>query len=139
MSLTIQRLRRQLRHVGPARWQLIGGILAGVIYAATSGLGLPVLLSTTVPIFFGQEEDASPKVVAFAKSWFGDEYAGKLLILACIAVPVVFLVRGLSNFANRYLINYAGFVALENMRREVFVKLQNLPLAFYHQIGRAHV
>jgi len=132
-ALTLQRLKRQLRYLKPARWQFIGGLLSGLIYAVTSGAGLPLMAKIAVPIFFGRKEEASPQVVAWAKSWFGEQYIDQLLIVTCLGLPVVFLIRGLAAFANRYLINYAGFVVLENMRKEVFGRLQRLPLSFYHQ------
>lgn len=127
------RLQRQLRYLKPARWHFLGGLLAGILYSVSSGVGLPVIFKTTVPIFFGDEDAASPAVVAFAKSWFGEQYADKLLLLACIGLPLVFLVRGASSFINRYLINHTGFVVLEGMRKDVFARLQHLPLAFYHR------
>lgn len=132
-ALTLKRFKRQLRYLKPARWQFVGGVVAGLLYSITSGVGLPLMVKTTVPIFFGEEHKASPKVVAWAQHWFGDQYVDRLLLLACLGLPVIFLFRGLAAFANRYLINYAGFVVLENMRIEVFSRLQQLPLSFYHQ------
>ena len=38
-----------------------------------------------------------------------------------------------ATYDSNYLINYAGFVVLENMRKDVFARLQQLPLSFYHQ------
>jgi len=132
-SLTLKRFKRQFRYLRPARWHFLGGVLAGLLYSVTSGVGLPLMVKTTVPIFFGEEHKASPTVVAWAKKWFGEQYVDHLLLVVCLGLPVVFLIRGVAAFANRYLINYAGFVVLENMRREVFGRLQQLPLSFYHQ------
>lgn len=96
-------------------------------------MGLPLLVKTVVPIFFGKEEDASPWVVEHARHCFGDDYSEKLLLMASVGMPHVFLLRGVSNFTNRYLINHAGFVALEGLRKEVFKRLQHLPMSFYHR------
>jgi subfamily B ATP-binding cassette protein MsbA len=53
--------------------------------------------------------------------------------MACVALPLIFLVRGFSAFANRYLISEAGFRILEGLRQQVFERLQQLPLAFYQK------
>ena len=117
----------------PARWHLIGGFLAGLIYSISSGVGLPVLLKTVLPVFFGKEDEVSPRVVAAARWLFGQDYVGRMLVAMCLALPVVFLLRGVAGFANRYLVNQAGFILLENIRMAVFTRLQQLPLAFYQQ------
>jgi len=129
----IRRYFRHLHHLKAARWQFIGGLLAGAAYSISSGVGLPVMFKTMLPIFFGKEDEASPAVIAFAKRMFGEVYADKLLIVACLALPVIFLVRGLSAFANRYLISAAGFRILDGLRQQVFERLQELPLAFYQR------
>lgn len=127
------RLKR-LWHFGRAgRWRLAGGLFAGLVYSITSGVGLPMMFKTLLPIFFGKESEVSPRLVETAKAWFGPDYVNRLLIATCIALPVVFLVRGIAAFANRYLVNQAGFMMLENLRVAVFARLQELPLAFYQQ------
>lgn len=136
-AAAVGRLQRWWPLLRPTWPYLIGGLLAGMGFAALSGVGLPVMLKTVLPIFFGREQEASPWVVRTARSLFGREYEERLLMLACLGMPVVFLLRGLCAFLNRYWINRAGFVFLENLRRAVFEKLQTLPLAFYqrHRTG----
>lgn len=73
------------------------------------------------------------QVAKWARWLFGDDYQNKLLLVACLGLPLIFLIRGLSSFLNRYLINHAGFLVLEALRSEVFRRLQELPLAFYHR------
>ncbi|GIX50655.1 MAG: hypothetical protein KatS3mg132_849 [Limisphaera sp.] len=106
------RLRRWWPLLRPTWPYLIGGLLAGMGFAALSGVGLPVMLKTVLPIFFGREEEASPWVVRTARSLFGEQYQDRLLLLACLGMPGVFLLRGLCSFLNRYWINRAGFVFL---------------------------
>lgn len=131
------RLRRWWPLVRPAWPHLAAGLLAGVGFAALSGAGLPAMLKTVLPIFFGREQEASPWVVQTARTLFGEAYQERLLLLACLGMPVVFLLRGLCAFLNRYWINRAGFVFLEGLRRAAFERLQSLPLAFYqvHKTG----
>ncbi len=117
----------------PAAWQMAGGILAGVAFAALSGVGLPVMLKYVLPIFFGLEEKASPQVIEFGKRLFGEDYQDPLLLLSCLALPALFLLRGLASFANRYWINQAGYIFLERLRLAAFGRLQELPLAFFQR------
>lgn len=128
-----RRYRRLLPLLRPAVWPLVGGLLAGVAFAALSGAGLPAMVKTVLPIFFGREEEASPRVVAVARALFGEDYQGKLLLVACFGLPVIFLLRGVCAFFNRYLVNRAGFLFLEGLRQQVFARLQELPLSFYQQ------
>jgi subfamily B ATP-binding cassette protein MsbA len=177
-----QRYRRLLDYVKPARWHFAGGILAGLIFAAASGVGLPMMVYVVAPVIFDktgalatpaeagnptnavvvmasnrpvatatsaqpsvtpadatheapvdQTKAAQQKVAKFAKWLFGDDYRDKLLLSACLVLPLVFLVRGICAFLNRYLISHAGFLMLEALRTDVFRRLQQLPLAFYQR------
>lgn len=179
------RYGRLLKYMMPARWHFAGGVIAGLIYAAASGVGLPVMLYVVAPVIFGEtkapQEQIEPastnSLVAITKpqstnlsaasavatatnttlsqqepavaedqlksqqqtiakwaQWlFGDDYRDKLLLAACLALPLVFLVRGIASFLNRYWIAHAGFLMLEALRTDVFQRLQNLPLAFYQR------
>lgn len=55
----------------------------------------------------------------------------KILLFTCIWIPIVFLVRAVSGYANSYLVNFCGLKVLEGLRIDIFDKLQSLPLAFY--------
>lgn len=131
------RYRRHLPLLKPARWHLIGGLFAGAIFAASTGAGLPAVMKYLLPIFFDQQDQINPHVVSFARNWFGDDYVHGLLLVACIGLPVVFAIRGLAAIANRYWLNQAGFIVLENLRVQVYDRMLHLPLAFFqrHQAG----
>lgn len=129
----LARYKRHLHHLRPARWHLIGGLLAGGVFAVSTGAGLPAVMEYLLPIFFNQTDKINPKVVEFAQHWFGDAYADRLLLIACIGLPLMFVVRGISSILNRYWINEAGFIVLENLRLEVFDRLLHLPLAFFQR------
>ncbi len=135
-SLTA-RVRRLWPYLRPARWSFVGGILAGAVYGASTGAGIPAVIYKVIPVFFVGEDQAPDWVVAMGRFLFGDNYADHLLVAACVALPLIFVLRGLGAFASKYLINKAGFVVLENIRNAVFVRLQDLPLAFYqrHKAG----
>ena len=127
------RYRRHLHHLRPARWHLVGGLVSAAIFALSTGAGLPIAMKYLLPIFFHKEDKIDPVVLNFARRLFGEAYEDRLLLLACIGLPLVFVIRGAAAIANRYLINQAGFIALENIRLEVYDRLLHLPLAFYQR------
>lgn len=55
----------------------------------------------------------------------------QLMILAVGLLPLAFAVRGLSSFFNVYLINYTGLRVLEDIRCQLFTKIQNLDITFF--------
>ena len=128
----LRRYRRHFHHLRPARWHLIGGVLAGLVFAISTGAGLPAVMNYLLPIFFNEQEKIEPRVVEIAIWLFGQEnYVRSLLITACIGLPLVFLVRGVASFLNRYWVNQAGFVVLEGVRLQAYTRLLGLPLAFF--------
>jgi len=130
------RYRRLLVYLKPAKWHFLGGVLAGLLFAAISGFGLPMMLYAVAPVIFGEasaQSDQSRLVEEWSRWLFGDAYQERLLLAACLAMPAVFFIRGLSAFLNRYWLNHAGFRMLEALRSDVFHRLQELPLAFYHR------
>ena len=127
------RYRRHLHHLRPARWHLIGSLIAAAVFALTTGAGLPIAMKYLLPIFFHKQDKIDPAVVNIARRLFGESFEGSLLLLACIGLPLVFIIRGAAAIANRYWVNEAGFITLENIRLEVYDRLLELPLEFYQR------
>jgi ATP-binding cassette, subfamily B, bacterial MsbA len=57
------------------------------------------------------------------------------LWLIALYLPVIFIIRGLSGYFNSYLIQFCGTRVLEGIRTDYFLKLQQLPLAFFQRIS----
>ena len=129
----LRRYKRHWHHVKQARWHLAGGLLSGVVYAACTGAGLPAVMKYLLPIFFDKKDEINPQVVSFARALFGDSYLDGLMVVACVGLPLMFLIRGLASIANRYLVNQAGFIVLESLRLEAYARLLSLPLSFYQR------
>ena len=154
----LSRFRRLIPFAKPAKWYFIGGLLAGWMFAAATGIGMPLMFKVALPVIFGEpqkEVEIPPKVLemaskvhldgllqklvsslnveAMARRLFGDDYQNKLLLTACLLFPLIFLVRSIGAFLNRYWLNKMGFMALENLRVAAFNRLQQLPLAYYQQ------
>lgn len=127
----------------PVRWYLIGGIIAGLLFAVATGAGVPLATKTVFPLIFpsessraGGQEQANWLVEAIA-GMLGDVEREVIVIIACFWLPGMFFFRAVFGFLNGYLISYCGFRVLEVIRRDVFVKLQHLPISFFdrHQSG----
>jgi subfamily B ATP-binding cassette protein MsbA len=114
--MPLRRFKPYLRFLGPVRWQFIGGLLCGLVYAASSGFGLPLVIKYLVPLVTTD-----------------DPPAGWALLGILLCVPGVFLLRALGSFFNAYLIAYAGMYVLEQLRLQVFDRIQHLPLAFFQK------
>lgn len=111
----MRRFRPYLKYLRAVRGPLIGAIVAGLIYGAANGAGLPLMIQKIFPKIF-------------------DEHATTLttlqLILIALWLPTIFTVRGLAGFLNGYLIQFSGVRVLEALRIDYFRKLQVLPLSF---------
>lgn len=114
--MLLQRFKPYYRHLKPVRVQFGLGLLAGLLYAASSGFGLPLVIKYLVPLI--TQPDAP---------------TGWALVGILMIVPGVFLLRALGGFANAYLIAFTAMHVLEQLRRMVFDRLQSLPLAFFQR------
>ena len=101
-------LREQARTISAA-------VFYGILFGATSGLGVPVLIRYVFPPIFDHEAGELP--------WS---------IVAALAsgIPLIFLLRGFSGYLNAYYTQLSGVRILEAVRLRYFAKLQELPLSF---------
>ena len=76
------------------------GLLAGLIYAASSGFGLPYVTKHLVPLVTDPEKPES-----------------SILLGYLALVPIMFALRSLGSFINSYFIAYSGMYVLERIRR----------------------
>ncbi len=120
------------KHLRLVRWQFAFGVLAGLIYALASGVGMPLMIKVVLPVLFQEGEKGGHE---WYEEWMATQLGSitqqQLLIVTCLWIPLVFLIRSASNYANSYLIQYCGQRVLENIRLDLFIKLQHLPLSFF--------
>ncbi|HZZ19602.1 MAG TPA: ABC transporter ATP-binding protein, partial [Opitutaceae bacterium] len=114
----LDRFKPYLAYLRPVRSTLAMAILAGIVYGAANGAGLPWMVHYVFPKIFG------PKAVPLTV-W------GILGI--AMWLPIIFTVRGVAGYLNSYLIQVAGVKILEAIRLDYFRKLQVLPLSFLQQ------
>ncbi|MGA0898823.1 MAG: ABC transporter ATP-binding protein [Luteolibacter sp.] len=121
------------RHLLKVKWPFLLGVLAGFVYAVSSGAGLPMMLNTVIPILFEAEAEVtdSNAFTRFVQGLLGEVPREQLIFFTCLLIPLVMLLRSGAAFANAYLIQLSGHRVLEELRADMFSKLQSLPLAFY--------
>ncbi len=91
-------------------------MLAGIVFGVASGWGLPRILEKAVPEMLKGSELPLLEVIKVA-----------------LLIPLVFGIRGISEYVNGYLVNYCGFQVLERIQVLVFRRLQILPLSFFEK------
>ena len=114
--MPFKRFRPYFAHLKTVRIQFIIGLLSGVIAAAASGAGLPLVIEYIVPKVTGSDAPSGIKLLA-----------------TLAIIPGIFAFRAIGTFLNAYFMAYAGMHVLECLRLDVFKKLQSLPLAFFQR------
>lgn len=132
--LRMKRFRPYFKYFRPVRLQFIGGILAGLLYAVATGLGLPLATKIVFPVIFNElpEGEIHPYLQK-TQEFLGNLSADHLLLATCLWLPFVFLMRSIGGYFNAYLINYVGYRVVEGIRDSAFVRLQDLPVSFFQK------
>lgn len=119
------------KHLKAVRWQFILGILAGLLYAIATGAGMPLMVDVVFPVLFNEPGKSSDWYKIWLTEQLGTISPSHLLLITCLWIPGVFLFRAIAGYANAYLMQYVGQRILEDIRLELFTKLQFLPLSFF--------
>jgi subfamily B ATP-binding cassette protein MsbA len=119
------------QYLRTVRWQFGLGVFAGLVYAVASGLGMPLMVDVVFPVLFNSAGPAEQWYAVWIRQKLGDISQSQLLLITCLWIPLVFLVRAVASYSNAYLIQYAGQRVLEDIRTDLFIKLQSLPLSFF--------
>lgn len=119
------------RHLRLVKARFALGVLAGLLYAAASGAGLPLLIKAVFPILFNEADSTGSGAVMWIQQKLLLVPQEHLLLFSCIWIPFVFAIRGTAGYLNAYLIQYCGQRVLEEIRVGLFTQLQSLPLAFF--------
>lgn len=104
-------------------------LLTGVLAASASGLGVPMLIKYVFPVVFHTPGEEMPELLVLVPRLQQLE-PDTLLLLACAAMPFVFVLRGFAMWGNAVLVNVLGIRILETLRMAVFTRVQELPIAF---------
>jgi subfamily B ATP-binding cassette protein MsbA len=112
-----RRFRPYFRYLRSNRPTLIAAVFYGLLFGATNGAGIPVLIKYVFPVIFDQDP-ALPRMPLTD------------VILIAATVPVLFILRAVCSFLNSYYVQLTGVRILEAVRLDYFRKLQLLPLSF---------
>ena len=119
------------KYLRAVRWQFGLGVCAGLVYAIASGAGMPLMVEVVFPVLFKTAKSADQWYAVWMRKQLGDISQDQLLLVTCLWIPAVFLIRSIASYTNSYLIQYAGQRVLEDIRTDLFIKLQALPLSFF--------
>lgn len=127
------------KYLPPYRHFVVWGIFFGVLAAAASGFGLPVIVQKVCPVVFG-EVPAPEWLTRFLARFVEPEDMGTVTLVgaACI-IPIVMSVRGLATYFNSYLLTRAGVGLLRGLRNDIFARLQWLSFSFHDRKSRGEL
>ena len=108
---------------------LVVSLLTGIITAAVSGLGVPLMVKYVFPVVFYSGSGEEPLLLQHVPA-LKELAASTILILACASMPLVFALRGVAMWANHVVVNILGLRILEGLRKTVFHHVQELPIAY---------
>lgn len=110
------------------RWLVIT-FITGLITAAVSGLGVPLMVKFVFPIVFYAGDGELPLLMQYIPSLQEMSHM-TVLLLACASMPLIFAIRGVAMWANHVVVNILGLRILESLRKTVFSHVQQLPIAY---------
>ena len=121
------------KYLKPVWWKFALGVLFGIIFSVSSGLGLPVMAETVFPVLFGSPDKAPDWLRGIVDRWFGNDIQGGFLILCCMFLPLMMGIRAVSAVGNGYFMTYSGIYVVQAIQIAVFKKVQSMPLAFFQK------
>lgn len=110
----------------------------GLLAAASSGLGIPMIVKFVFPVVFESHTGETPQLLQLYPA-LADWPRARLLLCCCAAVPAIFVVRGVAMWVNAVMVNVLGIRILETLRTSVFDRVQELPIAFMEQRRKGDV
>ena len=131
--LQLKKFLPYYKYLKPVRWKFAFGVLFGVIFSVSSGLGLPIMAETVFPVLFGSPDKAPGWLKVIVEHWFGNDTQGGFLIICCLFLPLMMGIRALSAVGNGYFMTYSGIYVIQAIQIAVFEKVQAMPMAFFQK------
>ncbi|MDB6126113.1 MAG: msbA [Verrucomicrobia bacterium] len=112
----MKRFLPYLKYLRGNRSYLALALVCGAISGLVFGRGLPMVINGIFPRIFtdGPRDLPTLQVVGYA-----------------MLIPLIFFVRALAGFLNNYFMSHCGIGVLEQLRVELYRKLQYLPLSYF--------
>ena len=112
----MKRFLPYLKYLRGHRTYLVFALICGAISGLVFGRGLPVVINSVFPRIFTDGPRTLPAIDVIG-------YA--------MLIPLVFLIRAVTQFLNQYFMSRCGIGVLEAIRVELYRKLQYLPLSYF--------
>ena len=113
----MNRYTRYIEYLKPRKWYLATAIFFAILYGASSGFGLPVIIKVVLADVFNPPD--------------GVEYSAWQIIGIASLIPVVFLIRALTGYFSGYLMSVCSLDVLRRIKQDIFSKIQSYPFAFF--------
>ena len=105
--------RRLLTYIAPYRAHFAASIVTGLLASGWTALAALLVKPVLDEIFVRQD-------------------AAKLYFFPLLIIGL-YVARGLSDYAHSYFIQFLGQCVIRDLRNELFMHMQRLPLAYFHQ------
>jgi ABC-type multidrug transport system fused ATPase/permease subunit len=131
---SIPEMKQMLRlytYFRPYKGQLILSMLC-VLFAGVFGMAWPLLVKFAIQFGLDPQKDAAGKVIAIDGN-------STLLLLACLAVLLFAIGRGLAAFGQQYLSQKIGQDVSYDLRNAVYNNLQSLSYAYHDKVQTGQV
>ena len=100
-------------------WRLLAvAIIAGIIFGAASGFGVPAIFQ----LVFSK---------VFAARAAGNEYSLYQLLSVAMLLPAIFIIRGIAGYISGYFMTKASLEVIRRIKQDLFSKLQDYPISFF--------
>jgi ATP-binding cassette, subfamily B, bacterial MsbA len=124
----MKRFKPYFHYLKPVKAKLVIGIIAGVIGGAALSAGLPLMMDKVFPVIFANKDTGRTEEAPAWLDWLAGDH---VLLVACLMLPAVFLISGVCGYVSKLLLNFVGLTVLEQIRIDVFSRLQKLSLGFH--------
>jgi len=138
-------LQRLLRYVRPYTLQMVAGILLVAVMAAADALAL----ASVRPAFdiVLKPSSLDQRLTLFTLPWGGPTISLNLFVpsrihhvwsVFAVALMLLFAVKGLAEFFGVTLIQHVGLSSVTDLRNQVYAKVVQQPVGFFHRnsVGR---
>jgi len=115
-------------YLKPVKAKLIIGVIAGLIGGACFSAGLPFMMDKVFPVIFTNQDTG---IRADAPAWLEWLGGDNIVLVACLLMPAIYMVSGVCKYLSKVLLHYVGLRVLEQLRGDVFGRLQRLSLGFH--------
>ena len=107
----MKRYSRYIAYIKPKLWYLAGALLAGLLFGASSGFGMPVIFDKVLKRIFMPED--------------GVAYSLWYVFGVAMLIPFVFIVRAITGYLSGYLMSYVSLDVLRRIKQDLFSRVQD--------------